>query len=264
MFGAYIGNGKMLISSTWGGKLVAPSNDYSLMPDLTIHGIFDPSLTKYLINTLKAGNKVIDAGANIGYFTVLASYLVGSTGKVISYEANPSTFNLLMENITLNLCQNTTAFNKAVYSHNDLLSFYVSERFSGNSSLYEPDDAYIKYFISDKVSKKIEIEAEPLNELLETLGHIDLIKIDVEGAEYQTFLGMDRLIMNSSVSQVVFELNRLRMKNDWEDMKMLLNKFQFLYGAEYYIILHDGTLQSIHVDKMFSADYIENVVIKFN
>lgn len=73
------------------------SGDLSLMPDLIQTGVIEPSLTNFLINSVKVSSTVIDVGANIGYFTVLLGYLVGPSGKVISYEANPTIFSLLQD-----------------------------------------------------------------------------------------------------------------------------------------------------------------------
>ena len=69
-------------------------------------GEWEPRETALISELLKPGDTFVDVGANIGYFTLLASRLVGATGKVIGIEANPRTFKLLEANVALNHCAN--------------------------------------------------------------------------------------------------------------------------------------------------------------
>ena len=65
-------------------------------------GIFEHNLTYYTIAALREGDLYVDIGANVGYFTLLASHLVGKSGKVLSVEADPVTFEELLKNLELN------------------------------------------------------------------------------------------------------------------------------------------------------------------
>ncbi|MED3920198.1 FkbM family methyltransferase [Priestia aryabhattai] len=200
---------------------------------------------------------------NIVYFTILASYLTEKNGKIISYEANLNTFFFLKENITLNLSQNVIAINKAVYSSRDKLPFYISDHFSGNSSLFKPGDEYNKYFITDRINEEIEIEAEPLDIYSHELDYINIVKIDVEGAEDQTLLGMKNLFKKNSLEQAVFELNKLRMKDEWFNFFDYLDKYCLIYDVDFFTISDEGTFVTTGLDKLFKNDDIENVVMKF-
>lgn len=101
-YGIYVGHDRMLITPVWGGRLLVPASDLSLMPDLVTTGLIEPPLTQYLLKRLKPGMKVLDVGTKIGYFTVLAAQLVGEGGRVIGYEADPVAVRYLMENLALN------------------------------------------------------------------------------------------------------------------------------------------------------------------
>jgi len=127
----------MLISTVWGGKLIAPSNVLSLTPELVLSGSMELPLTKFFINHVKPGNFVFDVGANIGYFTVLLGLLVGSTGNVVAYEANRNLHSFLMDTLLINYLHNrVTIYNKAVYSKNVTISLYAAKRYMGNSSIH--------------------------------------------------------------------------------------------------------------------------------
>ncbi len=102
MFGTYVGNGRVLIASTFGAKLLVSSDDLSLMPDLVAHGGYDEPFTNLVRRSLSAGQVAIDVGANIGLFTMLMAWQVGASGRVLSYEAEPRNVALLRDNVALN------------------------------------------------------------------------------------------------------------------------------------------------------------------
>src|SRR5205814_351485 len=77
-------------------------------------GVFEPTITKYLMESLRRSDIYIDIGANVGYHSLLASKLVGPTGKVFAFEASPSIFQILTENLQANHATNVVAFNLAV------------------------------------------------------------------------------------------------------------------------------------------------------
>lgn len=96
-----------------------------------------------MIKNVTPGSTVIDAGANIGYFTLLLGQLVGNKGEVISYEANSKNFELLKENVSYHVFGDRADIrNVAVYKKENELTFYSSKRWTGNGSLMEHNDEY--------------------------------------------------------------------------------------------------------------------------
>lgn len=262
MRGVYIGNNRALVSLAWGGMLIVSTKDLSLSPSLIIHGVFDVSLTNFLLKTVKPGYTVMDIGANNGCFTVLMGYLVGKQGKVIAYEANPDMCALLTENVVLNyLKPQTEIYNKAVYSEACQLTFYQNEHFHGNCSLFEPGKEYFEYFGEENISK-IQVEAEPLDVHLGRYNHIDLVKIDIEGGEYDAFLGMLGLLNKRIVDTIVFELNKMMLGAKWEPFYKLLSSLEEGYNASFHTITDEGQLIPQSLDKLFSHDHINGVVMK--
>jgi predicted O-methyltransferase YrrM len=75
--------------------------------------IFEHNLTYYTRAQLREGDVYLDIGANIGYYSLLASRCVGDSGKVIAVEADPGTFEALQTNLQLNDCRNVAAANVA-------------------------------------------------------------------------------------------------------------------------------------------------------
>lgn len=263
MKGTYIGNRKMMIFPTWGGKLLVSSEDLSLMPELLQNGVIEAPLTNFLINHVKPSSTVIDAGANIGYFTVLLGYLVGPYGKVIAYEANPDIFPLLQDNLSINyLFDRVELNNKAVYSTYGDISFYRNDQFQGNSSIHPHNDFYCKHYPRDK-SSKIQVEAEPLDIYINKYPKIDLVKIDIEGGEYHAFMGMENLFRNQKVDCIVFEFNREMLQQDAEPFFQLLKHYRSSVNAHFHSLSDKGELAPFDFD-LFLRQSFPYVVCKLN
>lgn len=139
--------------------------------------------------SIKEGDIVVDAGAYLGHFTVYAALRVGPTGKVVAFEADPYVYNVLLRNIKLNNLTNVIAINKGVWSHDTELAFDSR----GNASQIVTDNAQAKTLI-----KRIPVVS--LDSELQRLGlpRVDLIKMDIEGAELQAAAGARRLMEHSN------------------------------------------------------------------
>ena len=79
-----------------------------------LFGVWEPEMTAYVEATLRPGGVFIDVGANIGYYSMLASRLVGPSGSVVAIEPSPTNFSELKRNIALNHALNIRAIDMAV------------------------------------------------------------------------------------------------------------------------------------------------------
>ncbi|MBY7738396.1 FkbM family methyltransferase [Paenibacillus polymyxa] len=260
MRGTYIGEGKMLISPIWGGRLIVPSNDLSLAPDLIIDGVLESPLTRFFAKNVKKGDCVIDVGANIGYFSVLLGHLVGSQGKVYSFEANKYMYEYLLDNLSINyLHDRCETFNLAVYSEDTHIPFYVSKKYMGNSSIHPPSSEYKKHYKEN--IEKIEIATIVLDEFFQSQKKIDYLKIDIEGGEYNAFLGMDNLMKSNIVNTVIFELNKGMLQSDWEPFTdMILN--WGIIGKKFYGLSDEGDLTAIEIRDLLKRESYPYVIMK--
>lgn len=145
-------------------------------------------LARLLIQQLQPGDTFVDIGAHFGYFSLLASVLVGETGGVYAFEASKSTFQLLQKNI--NHLVNIKIFNQAVSDTNENITFYqFPVMYSEYNSMEVGQFAKEGWFKKFK-PEAIEIEAVTINQLV--LQHKispKIIKIDVEGAEDKVIAG---------------------------------------------------------------------------
>lgn len=134
-------------------------------------GIFEHNLTYYTLSRLREGDVYVDIGANVGYFSLLASLSVGQSGRVISVEADPETFKDLKRNLALNDCKNVTARNIAATEKPCRLRMERVRHNSGANSIVlgEGDGS---------------VEGVPFRDIIgEDIGRLRFIKIDTEGSE---------------------------------------------------------------------------------
>jgi FkbM family methyltransferase len=183
----------------FGAKMRCRLNDL-IQRKIAYFGVWEPNLTAYFRKCLKPGDIVLDVGANIGYFTLLGSSLVGPTGRVISIEAAPQIFRLLSDNIALNRATNVRAVNcAAAYEE-------------GEMSIYSADDANIGSSSTIPVEgNKLTgtVKALPLHDIAtrEELARVRLIKIDIEGAEQPVVRSiLENLSLYSSDCEIALEV----------------------------------------------------------
>jgi len=198
-----------------------------------LNRIHEKATTNLFERVVKPGDTVLDLGANIGYFTLLAAKLVGETGKVFSFEPEPRNYKYLVENLRLNNYEQVSAFQKAVSNQKGRTKLYICLYDTGHHTInqYQGIKAYRPNVPEDK-EEFIEIETVSLDEFFEGReNEIDVIKMDVEGAEMLALLGMDQLLRaNRKIKMFVefFPLLIKKMGNSPEEFILkLLKDYQF-------------------------------------
>jgi FkbM family methyltransferase len=155
---------------------------------------YEPTV-KNMISRLKGGDAV-DVGANMGLYTLMLSRVLGERGKVLSIEADPYYFQLLKRNIELNSGYNVASLNVAAWSHYEDLE--LTRHPFGSS----PIDTSVSPASGVSTHR---VKGRPLDDILSELEiNPGLVKIDVEGAEYQVLLGMGRTLQ-SARPFIIFE-----------------------------------------------------------
>lgn len=255
-----MGNNKFFIQTVFGGKLIAPSEDLSLTPDLVLSGAIELPLTKYMMNHVKAGQTVIDVGANIGYFSVLLGYLIGPEGKLICYEANPDLYRYLLDNLSINyLHDRTQAHQLAVFSEETELIFYQSQRYMGNSSIQRHNENYHKHYV-DQI-REVRVKTAMLSRDLGQIGPIDMLKIDIEGGEYHAFVGMGDLV-KKQIKTVILEVNRDMLQADWFLFKQLLIHYREDCGKTFFIINDEGNAEPVRLETILEHGSFPYIVMQ--
>jgi FkbM family methyltransferase len=155
---------------------------FALVDSVTIpdfYGPYEPWAWKYIY--IEENSVVIDVGAHIGLYTIPIAK-IAKKGFVVAIEPCPDNFKCLMENVRLNSLRNVFALNIAAWNDDcelNLFRGYSSERHSVIRSRYVADQT-------------VRVRAKKLDEVVKALNlhKITLIKIDVEGAEFQVLKGL--------------------------------------------------------------------------
>lgn len=264
MRGTYIGHGKVLISPIWGGKMLAPSDDLSITPDLVLDGAFDIALTNFIIRHIPEGSTVIDVGANIGYTTILLGRRVGKHGRVFAYEASPRNYEFAVANAKMNYLSNVDLFQLAVYKKEAALPFLEPSRFRGCGSLkIEEAQKSLSINVPPESFEIIEVKAVSLDDHINNVGKIGFVKIDVEGGEYNALLGMERLIKNGQVDVISFELNAGALGDELVPLREMLKSYEACYGVSFYTLDAEGNTVTQELEELFNIPHIDNVLVSF-
>jgi len=146
----------------------------------------EPGVAKVLSENLKRGDTFIDVGAYIGYYSVLARTIVGESGKVVSFEPNPESYEILRRNIELNRYANVVAENVALSDEEGTLKLFIG-RAKDSSSLFLAEGVDEKRYITVRVTT--------LDNYCQSHGIApNFVKIDAEGAEYKILKGFEKTI----------------------------------------------------------------------
>lgn len=190
VFFSYIKPFKVKYKTFWG------DNMSFYLPEgnaIYYYGFFEANLSNFFLNFLKEGDTVFDVGAHVGYYSMLASVLVGENGSVYSFEPTPRTFNSLEKNSHNK--NNIVVNNNAVLNTETEISFIdYGAKYSAFNSFHKrtsKDTSFLKKMTEIKV-KTISLDNYCIKKNLKP----DFIKIDAEGAEYLILEAMDNILNN--------------------------------------------------------------------
>lgn len=176
--------GQRLIRTRLGFKMRLDLGEW-ICQHIYMTGAFEPATAQLISSLLHEGDTVIDIGANIGYFTLLASKKVGLSGKVHAFEPVRSTSAELRENLARNGAANVGVHESALSNTNGAATIYEGpQRNKGNSSMRPIADASAVRTVPVASFDSLDVSKGPTH----------LIKIDVEGAEQLVIEGMKECI----------------------------------------------------------------------
>ena len=204
-----------------GYSMYLSMNEPIITPWLLASKAWEPVLTEYLKKTVKSGQTFVDVGANMGYFTLLASKLVGSKGKVYAFEPGEDAYQLLVRNIELNECTNVVAVKKAVSSKVGRMKLYgygvdgdIGRR--GLTRVEDRDEAWLARNPARRESSWSLVDMTKLAEALPEGLVPDFIKVDVEGGEQDALEGMRDILAQGKTT--------LALEDETENLKSWIEK----------------------------------------
>lgn len=171
------------------GFVLVNVNNYKMYVDPSDRGVslrlltrnsYENYETTIFKSLIKKGMTVVDVGANIGYYMLLAASLVGREGRVFAFEPEPNNFSMLKKNVEINRFKNIILVRKGVSNKNDTTRLFLNKKSKASHSIYSKIDS----------DRSIGIELIRLDNFFRSKENsIDAIKIDVEGAEPKVWGG---------------------------------------------------------------------------
>jgi FkbM family methyltransferase len=158
-------------------------------------GLVEPFMAELLRSLVKPGMVVLDLGANLGYYTLVAARQVGTNGKVYAFEPDPRNYAHLVRNIKRNgFDDRIIAASKAVSDTTGMAIFLLNATKLTNSSM----------FLSPGRVKRVSVECIAIDNFLEEGVVVDVIKMHIEGAELHALRGMERTLARASNDLTMF------------------------------------------------------------
>ncbi len=186
-------------------------------------GVSEPETMLVYTRYLKSGMVVFDVGAHIGEYTVVAAEKVGPRGKVYAFEPQPELVDVIQKNIQQRGFQNVIASAQALSDQSGTAAFRVpTER---TKAALETDS---------NVSPTYEVSLTTIDDycLVQGISQIDLIKMDIEGAELWALKGAANLLSQPSTTSpiIIFEYNQQayqRFGYTIDDIQGFLTHYQY-------------------------------------
>jgi FkbM family methyltransferase len=221
-------------------------------------GDYEPDVSAVIKNILRPGDHFVDVGANIGFFTILASRIVGDSGKVTSFEPSKNVFHRLSRNVALNGIHNAVLHNSAVSdtagevilhlgptSHSGITSLRPLEEYDGSTERTERIDAVTmdSLFVNSAKSPR-------------------LLKIDVEGAEFKVLNGMKSILGGNPRERpyIIFEFSPGYLKGMGDSGDVLISLLDS-YGYHTCVIGFLGKLESMDLHSVDDSSQFNVIAI---
>lgn len=205
-------------------------------------GLPEPEVLNAMVQIIKPGDTVIDAGANIGFFSVIMSKLVGSTGHVIAVEPDRRNLAKLRKNLDINNCHNALITGSPLTAKPGERKFYLHGE-NGTSTLYDG---------LQNNGGLVEVQTLKTTTLTEIIGkqRPKLIKLDVEGAELEAMRGC-----GVKIPFVICEANEEALSRAGASVHDLRFHMENVVGYNTFLLSENGSMPA-----MLSSAFVQKLV----
>jgi FkbM family methyltransferase len=192
----------------------------------------------------KDGMNILDVGANIGYYTLIGSRLVGVSGRIHAFEPESKAYEYLSRNVSTNKCSNVVKVAKAVSDRQGPAIFICNK----------PEEGFISN--SSPSNGGITVQTISLDAYFSEEGWppVDIIKMDIEGGEHSALRGMKELSQKNPELKLIMEFNRSNIERagtTTEEIAYTLFELGFRRG---YII--ERGMKAFSVNHEFPEEHV--------
>jgi FkbM family methyltransferase len=228
-----------------GAVIVLNRKDAAVSGAITL-GVYERAETAFFCAVCQPGMTFLDIGANIGYYTALASGRIGEQGTIIALEPDPDNFRYLQQNVAANGAHNAMCIQKAASGESGILRLHVNRQNRGDNRLYA----------NDLCDSSYEVEVATVDAVLEDcgVGPVDLIKMDVQGFEGHVLRGMRQTIQRSDPLILLTEFWPFGLRSAGTPPEDLLVELE-QGGMRLYELTEKGRLARLTDKKAFIERY---------
>lgn len=207
----YLGDDTAVTFLEDGTRLMVDTRSLDIGIHLLTLGQWEPAYTALFRRLVRPGDTVLDLGANLGVYTMLAARLTGPGGRVHAFEPNPRLAHLVDLSIRINGCAGWTQVHRlAASDRRGVARLFFTDAYSGGGSLTgnaaQNDE-------SGAAKGAVDCELMPLDELLaDPEFRVDVLKMDVEGHEGPALRGMRALLERSPGIRIMMEFGPQMMR----------------------------------------------------
>ncbi len=203
---------------------------------IVYQGLLEPEDVRFFLSLLEPGMTVFDVGANLGTYALLAARRVGPSGRLHAFEPGPATADRLRGNVRLNGLSNVVVNQAAVSDRAGVITLYLQDDSDCNT-------------LTAGAGTPVQVPALTLDDYVGThnLGQVDVLKMDVEGAEVTALRGGGRLLAAPRAPLILLEFNPQALEkagSSVSELRQLLeghayrcHALQAYDGGSYYNVL---------------------------
>jgi FkbM family methyltransferase len=208
---------------------------------------YEPEVAWVMMRALRPGDKAVDVGACVGFFTLLAAHLVGPTGEVVAVEPGNDNLEKLKQNLALNSLlaahgsakpvSNVSIVEQPLFARAERVKFWHNTDSSGGHALWNPALWEGNTKTREMTKGWIEQDATTLNRI--SPSPLRLIKIDVEGAEERVLQGGNNVLAVQHPPFIIAEMNQFGLQQMMCSPDSL-RAYMRVHGYDTFMLYPDG------------------------
>lgn len=238
---------ELVTQTIHGFNIVVDGHDVSLTPELVFKGYYELPEENFLKNTVKGGDWVIDVGANVGSFSLLAAQQVGPFGRVFAFEPNLRPSQLMAKSLVMNWMHERVIQRPVAVgdSQGTVELTFVADRLGdgrvGKGDVTGPTFAKSLETLGQDRRDVLVVPCVRLDDEFPVDVPIKVLKIDVEGHEGHVLVGAKRLLQRRCIDFIVLELLQENAGSRWRETIDQVNHV-ISYGYAICTLTNEGAL----------------------
>ncbi|WGM32242.1 FkbM family methyltransferase [Brevundimonas sp. NIBR11] len=249
----YLGQELALVRLNAGALLYVDPLDEHVSANVIAHGNWERGLHEAVLSLLAPGARVVEVGANIGYYTINMALRVGAGGLVTALEANPRMVGLIERSARINSVQERIRLiGKAAMDAPGEVTFVTSRRNSGGGfvSIW----SHVPY----DDGQTITVEAVRLDDL--DCGRVDMIRIDAEGTEPFILRGAEAILKAHPDIVVVMEWSVIQMASRTSVPEFV--EWLAAMDFQFWRLGYDGVMTPVSAEGMTTLEICDVVAAR--